>query len=159
VRELLGPLPGVGRVLSGEERAVIQLDHDRSGEVILLADRDAWFAYPFWLDDAQAPDYARAVAIHHKPGFDPCELFFDPKLSAPKLHAAWRVAQKKLGFRMTMDVVPLDAAVVRGSHGLPAADPMDAAVLIGHGPRPAGEAVPMTAVRDLLLGELGLGEG
>jgi predicted AlkP superfamily pyrophosphatase or phosphodiesterase len=148
-------LPGVSRALTGEERAEVHLDHPRAGEVILLAEPDAWFAYPFWLDDRLAPDYARAVAIHHKPGFDPCELFFDPRLRFPKLHAARRLIQKKLGFRMTMDVVPLDASIVRGSHGLAAADPRDRPILIGHGPRP-GDSVPMTAVRDLILGALGL---
>jgi predicted AlkP superfamily pyrophosphatase or phosphodiesterase len=155
VKELLTPVPGVAKILSGEERAEIHLDHDRSGEIILLAEPDAWFAYPFWLDDAVAPDYARSVAIHHKPGFDPCELFFDPKLRFPKLHAARRLVQKKLGFRMTMDVVPLDAAIVRGSHGLAAADPLDRPILIGHGPNP-GPSVPMTSVRDLILGALDL---
>jgi predicted AlkP superfamily pyrophosphatase or phosphodiesterase len=158
VKDVLAPLPGVGRVLVGGERAELHLDHPRSGEIILLSERDAWFAYPFWLDDALAPDYARAVAIHHKPGFDPCELFFDPRLRFPKLHAARRLAQKKLGFRMTMDVVPLDASVVKGSHGLAAADPRDRPMLIGHGPNP-GASVPMTAVRDLVLGALGLANG
>jgi predicted AlkP superfamily pyrophosphatase or phosphodiesterase len=155
VKDLLTPVQGVARVLSGEERTAIGLEHERSGELILLADRDAWFAYPFWVNDPDAPDYARAVAIHHKPGFDPCELFFDPKFRLPKLHAAKRVLQKKLGFRMTMDVVPLDAAIVKGSHGLAAADPLDRPILIGHGPRP-GPSVPMTAVRDLVLAALGL---
>jgi predicted AlkP superfamily pyrophosphatase or phosphodiesterase len=149
-------LPGVSRALTGEERAEVHLDHPRSGEVILLAEPDAWFAYPFWLYDRLAPDYARSVAIHHKPGFDPCELFFDPRLRYPKLRAARRLLQKKLGFRMTMDVVPLDASIVRGSHGLAAADPRDRPILIGHGPKP-GDSVPMTAVRDLVLGSLGLG--
>jgi predicted AlkP superfamily pyrophosphatase or phosphodiesterase len=155
VRELLAPVPGVGRVFAGAERSSIHLDHERSGEVILLSDPDAWFAYPFWLDDKLAPDYARAVAIHHKPGFDPCELFFDPQLRFPKLHAARRLLQKKLGFRMTLDVVPLDAGIVRGSHGLAAADPRDRPILIGHGPNP-GASVPMTRVKDLLLAALGL---
>jgi predicted AlkP superfamily pyrophosphatase or phosphodiesterase len=152
----LAKTPGVARVLTGEELAEVGLDHPRSGEVVLLAERDAWFAYPFWLDDAAAPDYARAVAIHHKPGFDPCELFFDPRLRFPKLHAARRLLQKKLGFRMTMDVVPLDAGIVKGSHGLPAADPLDKAILFGHGPQPSGDIVPMTAVRDLVLAALDL---
>jgi predicted AlkP superfamily pyrophosphatase or phosphodiesterase len=155
VVDTLKRLTGVARVLVGEERAAVHLAHPRSGEVILLAKPDAWFAYPFWLDDRAAPDYARAVAIHHKPGFDPCELFFDPELWFPKLHAARRLVQKKLGFRMTMDVVPLDASIVRGSHGLAAADPQDRPILIGHGPNP-GPTVPMTDVRDLVLGELEL---
>jgi predicted AlkP superfamily pyrophosphatase or phosphodiesterase len=156
VRDALAPLHGVAKVLVGEGRKEIHLDHERSGELVLLSQPDAWFAYPFWLDDRLAPDYARAVAIHAKPGFDPCELFFDPRLRFPKLHAARRLLQKKLGFRMTLDVVPLDATIVRGSHGLPAADARDRPILIGHGPNP-GPTVPMTGVRDLLLEALGLG--
>lgn len=156
VRDLLAALPGVGRVLTGAERAEAGLDHPRSGEIVLLSERDTWFAYPYWLDDAVAPDYARCVAIHHKPGYDPCELFFDPRFRFPKLHAARRLLRKKLGFRTKFDVVPLDAAIVRGSHGLPAADPQDAAILIGHGPQPSGATVPMTAVKELVLHALGL---
>jgi predicted AlkP superfamily pyrophosphatase or phosphodiesterase len=155
VKQLFSTLPGVSRVLAGEERAELGLDHPRTGEVVLLAERDSWFAYPFWHDDRVAPDYARSVAIHHKPGFDPCELFFDPALRFPKLHAARRLAQKKLGFRTVFDVVPLDASIVRGSHGLAAADPLDRPILVGHGPNP-GPSVPMTAVHDLILGALDL---
>src|SRR5206468_13046680 len=120
-RDVLAQLEGVDRVLRGEQRAELGLDHARSGELIALAKRDAWFAYPFWLDDRQAPDYARTVAIHAKPGYDPCELFFDPKLWWPKGRALRRLLQKKLGFRYLFDVVPLDASLVKGSHGLPAA--------------------------------------
>jgi predicted AlkP superfamily pyrophosphatase or phosphodiesterase len=156
VRDLFEGLPGVAKIYSGVERAKIHLDHPRSGDLVLLAERDAWFAYPFWLDDAVAPDYARAVAIHHKPGYDPCELFFDPKLAAPKLRVARKVLQKKLGFRTTVDVVPLDPSLVRGSHGLAASDPIDRPILIGHGENP-GDAVPMTAVKKLWLRTLGLG--
>lgn len=150
IREQLQALAGVARVFVGEEREQIHLNHVRSGEIIVTAEPDAWFAYPFWLDDRFAPDYARAVAIHHKPGFDPCELFFDPKLTFPMLHVARRIIQKKLGFRMTLDVVPLDPTIVRGSHGLAATDPLDRPILIGHGKCP-GPTVPMTAVRDLIL--------
>jgi predicted AlkP superfamily pyrophosphatase or phosphodiesterase len=157
VKDTLTPFAGVARALAGDERAEIALDHPRSGEIILLATPDAWFAYPFWLDDANAPDYARAVAIHHKPGFDPCELFWDPKFAFPKLRAARRLLQKKLGFRTIFDVVPLDPTLVRGSHGLAAADPPDRPLLIGQGANP-GVSVPMTAVRELILGAAGLGE-
>ena len=156
VKELLAAVPGVARTLAGDERQELHLHHNRSGEVIALAQPKAWFAYPFWTDDGAAPDYARAVAIHHKPGFDPCELFFDPKFTFPKLHAARRLMGKKLGFRTTFDVVPLDASIVKGSHGLAAADPQDRPILVGHGPNPGG-SVPMTAVKGLLLDALGLG--
>jgi hypothetical protein len=87
----------------------VDLRHERAGELVLLAAPDAWFAYPFWLDDRQAPDYARTVDIHRKPGYDPCELFFDPRLWWPRGRAALRLGQKQLGFRTRFDVVPLDA--------------------------------------------------
>ncbi len=156
VRDVLAALKGVARVLGGEERGEIHLRHERSGELIALADADAWFAYPFWLDDRQAPDYARTVDIHRKPGFDPCELFFDPKLFWPKGRAMWRLVQKKLGFRTLFDVVPLDPSLVHGSHGLAASDPQDRPLLIGEGPAPETPEVPMTAVHDLLLRRMNL---
>src|SRR5204863_153216 len=116
-----------------------------------LAEADAWFAYPYWLDDGLAPDFARTVNIHAKPGYDPCELFFDPKLWWPKGRALWRLLQKKLGFRTLFDVVPLDAGLVKGSHGLPAADALNRPVLLGDGPAPTEAELPMTAVRDRVL--------
>ncbi len=158
VCELLAALPGVARCLAGEERAEIDLRHPRSGEVVALSEPDAWFAYPFWLDDRLAPDYARTVDIHRKPGYDPCELFFDPKLTWPKGRAAWRLLQKKLGCRTLFDVIPLDPTLVRGSHGLRAAAGADRPLLIGDGSAPPGEELPMMAVRDLVLEAMGLGE-
>ncbi|QDT53680.1 Type I phosphodiesterase / nucleotide pyrophosphatase [Caulifigura coniformis] len=148
VRDLIAGLPGVAAVYGGEERATIGLDHPRSGELIALAAPDAWFAYPFWLDRSGEPDYARTVDIHRKPGYDPCELFFDPALLWPKGRAVRRLIQKKLGFRTLFDMIPLDANLVRGSHGL--ATQEDRPVLIGSGPTP-GSTLPMTAVRDRVL--------
>ena len=145
VRDLLGAEPGVARLLVGDERSEIGLDHPRSGEIVALSAPDAWFAYPFWLDDRQAPDYARTVDIHRKPGYDPCELFFDPALRSPKLRALRRLAQKKLGFRTLFDVIPLDPPLVRGSHGLPATHDADRPVLIGDGPAPSGDGPLETA--------------
>jgi predicted AlkP superfamily pyrophosphatase or phosphodiesterase len=155
-REVLARLPGVARVLAGDEPAELGLDHPRSGELIALAERDAWFAYPFWLDDRAAPDYARTVAIHAKPGYDPCELFVDPQLRWPKIHMARRLVQKTLGFRTLFDVVPLNAELVHGSHGLPAAEALDRPLLIGDGPAPAAAELPMMAVQGLVLEALGL---
>jgi predicted AlkP superfamily pyrophosphatase or phosphodiesterase len=151
VRNLLQGVAGVAHVLSGEERAEIGLDHPRAGDLVLLSTPDAWFAYPYWLEDQRAPDFARTVNIHAKPGYDPCELFFNPKLWWPKGRALRRLIQKKLGFRTLFDVVPLDASLVKGSHGLPAASAEDRPLLIGDGPAPDAAEVPMTAVRDLVL--------
>ena len=41
----------------------------------------SWFTYYYWLDDAKAPDFARCVDIHRKPGYDPAELFIDPEIA------------------------------------------------------------------------------
>ena len=158
VKDLLTADPGIARILDGEERAEVGLNHPRSGELVVLAKADAWFAYPFWLDDRAAPDYARTVDIHRKPGYDPCELFFDPSLVWPKGRALLRLVQKKLGFRTLFDVIPLDPSLVRGSHGVPALDPLDRPLLVGDGPSPnPSEALQTTDVYGLLLRALDLG--
>jgi predicted AlkP superfamily pyrophosphatase or phosphodiesterase len=153
VRDLLGGEPGVTRLYSGEERREIGLDHPRSGEIVALAEPDAWFAYPFWLDDRLAPDYARTVDIHRKPGYDPCELFVDPKIKRPIVRIARRLIAKKFGFRTLFDVIPLDPSLVRGSHGLRAASVEDRPILIGDGPEPV-ESLETPDVHRLLLDAL-----
>ena len=145
--------PGVAQVYMGEERREIGLDHPRSGDLVAISQRDAWFAYPFWLEDRHAPDYARTVDIHRKPGYDPCEMFFDPGLLWPKGRAIRRLIQKKLGFRTLFDVVPLDPSIVRGSHGLNAIDNEDRPILIGDGAEP-GQDLHTTDVKGLILGAL-----
>jgi len=155
VREVLARSNDITRLFAGEERQEIGLDHPRSGELVALARANAWFAYPYWMDERQAPDFARTVDIHRKPGFDPCELFFNPRLWWPKGRMLLRLLQKKLGFRTLFDLVPLDAGLVKGSHGLASADPQDRPLLIGDGPTPSsGEAMPLTAVRDSVLAAL-----
>src|SRR5262249_21779185 len=117
VRRTVASIGGVDAVLDRREQASLGLDHDRSGELVAIAAHDSWFTYYYWLDDRRAPDYARTVDIHRKPGYDPAELFVDPSLTMPKLRIAATLAKKKLGFRYLMNVVPLDASLVRGSHG------------------------------------------
>ena len=117
VKELLSDMPGVERVLAEEGKREYGLDHERSGELVLIADSESWFTYYFWNDDARAPDYARTVNIHAKPGYDPCELLLDPKIALPKAKIAWALLKKTLGFRYLMEVIPLDATLVKGSHG------------------------------------------
>jgi predicted AlkP superfamily pyrophosphatase or phosphodiesterase len=129
------------------DKETAQLDHPRSGELVVLAPPGSWFAYPYWLDDARAPDFARTVDIHRKPGYDPVELFS----SASALRVAWLLARKKLGFRTLLDVVPLDAGLVKGSHGRPPDRPEEGPLLIGDDERPRA----MTEVYDLVRRELG----
>lgn len=121
--DALRGLPGVAAVLDDAGKRREGLDHPRSGELVLVAERDAWFAYPYWNDDARAPDFARCVDIHRKPGYDPVELFVDPRIRLPKLALATRLAKKLLGFRTVFDVIGLDPSIVRGSHGLRPATP------------------------------------
>ncbi|MBI5742041.1 MAG: alkaline phosphatase family protein [Nitrospirae bacterium] len=117
VKALFGKAPGVESVLDEEGKRQYGLAHERAGELVLISNSDAWFTYYYWADDAKAPDYARTVNIHAKPGYDPCELFIDPAVSFPKMKIGWTLLKKILGFRYLMDVIPLDAALVKGSHG------------------------------------------
>ena len=111
------------------------LDHPRSGELVALARADAWFTYYYWLDDRGAPDFARLVEIHRKPGYDPVELFIDPAIRFPRLAVGWRLARRALGLRTLMDVIPLDAALVKGSHGRPTDDAAAGPLIISSEPR------------------------
>jgi predicted AlkP superfamily pyrophosphatase or phosphodiesterase len=113
VRELLVNTTGVDEVRS----APIGYSSERAGDLIAVAKSNAWFTYYYWLDDALAPDFARCVDIHRKVGYDPVELFVDPDLKFPKLTIAKFLLKKKLGFRALLEVIPLDARLVRGSHG------------------------------------------
>ncbi len=151
VAELLTELPGVDQVLDAAGRRAAGLDHDRAGDLVLVAEPDAWFTYYYWLDDALAPDFARSVEIHKKPGFDPAELFWDPGDRWVKGRALLHVLRKKTGLRSTMRVVPLDPAPVSGTHGRLPADPADGPVLLCSVPGAAPPQVAATEVRDLLV--------
>ena len=154
LKRLLSQLPGVELVLDRDEQASYGLDHERSGELVAVSARDAWFTYYYWLDDDRAPDYARTVDIHRKPGYDPAELLLDPTLSIPKVRIAATLARKALGFRYLMNVIPLDAALVRGSHGrIP--ESLDAGpLLISSEPDAAEGTLAATAVRDVILSHM-----
>lgn len=138
VRAVLQAVPGVACVLDDEGKREAHLAHARSGDLVVVAEPDAWFTYYYWFDDEVAPDYARTVDIHRKPGYDPAELFLDPRIKLPQLKIGWTLLKARLGLRYLLDVIPLDASLVRGSHGL-------------LNPSPADSPLILTQVPDLLL--------
>ncbi len=117
IKALLKKTEGIEEVLDTAEKQTRHIDHQRAGDLIAIAKSDSWFTYYYWLDDTKAPDYAHLVDIHRKPGYDPVEMFMDPKNPFIKLRAAYKLARKKLGFRYLMDLIPFDAQLVSGSHG------------------------------------------
>jgi hypothetical protein len=160
VRKVCAGLPGIADVLEAPAKAAHGLDHPRAGELVLVAEPGAWFTYYYWLDDARAPDFARLVEIHRKPGYDPAELLFDPAApGAAKRRAAIALARKKLGMRYLMNVIGLDAgaAAIRGSHGRLPDDPDDGPVLLCSSPQAARPRCEATEVKDILLQLAGLG--
>lgn len=128
VREILEKTPGIALVLDEAGKKQYHIDHERAGDFVVVADEKSWFTYYYWTDDKKAPDFARLVAIHNKPGYDPVEMFM-----SSKLRAGYKLMKKKLGFRYLMDVIPLDASLPKGSHGRPDVLENDKPVLITTG--------------------------
>lgn len=135
VRRALEQTPGIDVVLDGTGKCQARLDHPRSGVLVAVAKPNAWFTYYYWLEDNKAPDFARTVDIHRKPGYDPVELFLDPAIRLPGLKVGYKLAKRKLGFRDLLDVIPLDASLVKGSHGRADNPPGLGPVLIGNASR------------------------
>jgi predicted AlkP superfamily pyrophosphatase or phosphodiesterase len=157
VRALIEETSGVEQVLDIAGKSARKIDHARAGDLVAIANPNAWFTYYYWLEDARAPDFARTVDIHRKPGYDPVELFLDPAIRIPALSVGWRLAKKVLGFRMLMDVIPLDATLVKGSHGRPDV-PRDEGPLIMTRQKRLITSTPLesTAVYDVILDHLGV---
>lgn len=108
VVELFSGRDGIAEVLAGEARGAYHLNCPRAGDVILISSPESWQAYYWWLDDNDAPGFARTVDIHRKPGYDPVELHFDMRTKS----------------------IPLDATLVKGSHGAPAREASQRGVLL-----------------------------
>ncbi len=154
VARTLAAVDGIDMVLDRAAQREFGLDHARSGELIAVAAPGAWFTYYFWNDDRMAPDYARTIDIHRKPGYDPVELFVDPQLRFPRLRMAHRLLQKRLGFRYLMDVIGLDATIVRGTHGrlpTPGREASEAPIFISSSKAIEQDHLALTDVKSLLL--------
>lgn len=147
---------GVERALDRDAQREAGLDHERGGELVLIAERGRWFTYDYWMAPGRAPDFAPTVDIHRKPGYDPRELFIDPAIRWPQLAVGWRLLKKKLGFRTLMDVIALDTSLVRGSHGRADLEPTHQPVMIVPAEVDMGDVaeLPSARVRDVVLGAM-----
>ncbi len=155
VKALLEGTPGIAYVLDEAGKEKHHLNHERAGELMAVAEPDAWFTYYYWLDDAKAPDFARTVNIHRKPGYDPVEVFADPDIRFLKAKIGTTLLKKKLGFRYLMDVIPLDATLVKGSHGGIDTMPEDRPLLVSqHADLLPDTAIAPTSVIDVILAHL-----
>lgn len=131
VQQLFASREGIETVMPAEDWCPSGVARERAGDFIAIADKDTWFAYYYWLDNKVAPDFARTVDIHRKPGYDPVELFIDPSIRYPKLKLAKFLLGKKLGFRGLLDVIPLTPELVKGSHGHPHPPSGDCPLIVG----------------------------
>jgi len=155
IADLCRQTPGVEQVLDHRYQQRYGLDHKRSGDLVLIANTRRWFCYRYWLNDADAPDFARTVDIHRKPGYDPLELFLDPAMNFPQLQVGWKLLKRKMGLRSLLNLIPLDSKLVRGSHGRIEQDNQIAPILITQ-THPAQQPTPLACqdVRRVILEHL-----
>ncbi|MEE9127755.1 MAG: nucleotide pyrophosphatase/phosphodiesterase family protein [Planctomycetota bacterium] len=151
IKNMLVGVEGVAHVLDRDAQLGWKIDHERSGDLVCVAEPGCWFAYHYWLDESRRPDFATTVDIHRKPGYDPTELFLDPKLSFPKLRIAWTLLKKKLGLRYLMDVISTDPSLVRGSHGRLFEDPEKGPVFLCSSKADAVDSMDALEVRNRIL--------
>ncbi len=153
VSELLSEADGVEKIIKKAE--VDELAHDRCGDLIAVAEADSWFTYYYWLSDRKAPDFARTVDIHRKPGYDPVEMFTDPSDPFTAVKVGVKLLKKKLGFRTLMNVIPLDAGLVKGSHGRIPDTKEDFPIFISDKPNiMAGNNMDATEIHDFLIDQI-----
>ncbi|MFT7037053.1 MAG: putative AlkP superfamily pyrophosphatase or phosphodiesterase [Cyclobacteriaceae bacterium] len=152
IKETLLQTEGIELVLDKKEQKEYHIDHERSGDIVAVADEKSWFTYYYWEDDSKAPDFAHNVDIHNKPGYDPVEMFLDPKKKLIIPRIILKLIGKKLGFRTMMNVIPLDASLVKGSHGRVNLRDEDKAVFIGrHGHT---NKIAPDKIHDLILNKI-----
>jgi hypothetical protein len=151
-RSVLKSEAGVENVLDRTAQAALGIDHPRAGDLVAIADARSWFTYYYWLDDTLAPDFARTVDIHRKVGYDPAELFIDPAIKFPAARVGAFLLRKKLGLRGLLEVIPLDATLVKGSHGRAPERAEDHPVIIADHLAISPGAIAATDVYGLLRG-------
>ena len=156
VRQLISKIPGIDLVLDSKQQneySISSYNSDRSGDLVAVADSRSWFSYYYWKDESQAPDFARCVAIHRKPGYDPAEMLFRFENSLlGKLYLFFKIFLiYVLHFRANVDVCPLDGDRIRGSHGIIPKEDTYKPVLISRGLVEEKEKIRAEDVHDLIL--------
>ncbi|MFT4649483.1 MAG: putative AlkP superfamily pyrophosphatase or phosphodiesterase [Planctomycetota bacterium] len=156
-RGALENLPGVDQILDRQAQAEFGIDHENAGDLVVVSEARSWFTYYYWSDPDEEPDFARTVDIHRKPGYDPCEMLLDPAIRFPKLKIVGKLLQKKTGYRYRMDLIPLDASLIHGSHGRLPDNPKNGPVYLSTipfdegNPAPEGNAIEMTSIKARVL--------
>jgi predicted AlkP superfamily pyrophosphatase or phosphodiesterase len=151
VRALIEGLDGVAEVLDHEAQTTLGIDHPRSGDLIAIAGPTSWFAYPYWLADADAPDFRHCIAIFDKIGWDPTEILFRAGAFGGRLRLGVRALQKALRLAVPFDVIGGDPTKVRAARRTAGGAGNQGPVLITSWPLEQDAAVPMTALKNLLL--------
>ena len=150
VRALLLSADGIRDVHGPDSADSVCLGHKRSGQLLAIAEPNTWFAYPYWTDASEEPDFAHCVDIFRKPGFDPCELFLRQGASG-KVHMAKRFLQLKTGIRAPFDVISTDTSLIRGSRNIRPESDADGAVLLTSWRQDDTHTLPMSALKQVLL--------
>jgi predicted AlkP superfamily pyrophosphatase or phosphodiesterase len=122
IKSALEDVSGIDNICDVGEKKKLYIDHQRSGDLIAIAEKDRWFSYYYWWSESEggyehqdnnkkisnsdigrfdenskAPSFTKTVDIHRKPGYDPLDLFIDP--------------QRKC--------ISTDTRLIKGSHGRP----------------------------------------
>jgi len=151
VRKILENTDGVEKVLNQDAQKKLGINHERSGDFIVVAKKNSWFSYYWWTDDERAPDYARTVDIHRKPGYDPAELIIDPAIKFPLINVVWFLLKKRLGFRALLKLTPLTGEKIKGSHGRVPEDSLDWPVIISSQPSAIKRDCNSTEVNQFII--------
>ncbi len=78
IKNLLQKVPGIEKVMDANAQDK-DYNIERSGDLLLVAETNAWFSYYYWETKDRAPDFAKCVAIHRK--VKPLQVVYRTKMS------------------------------------------------------------------------------
>lgn len=116
----------IGTILNKNSQKTLNINHPKSGSLILCSNDDSWFNYYWWDDKKYAPDFTFNVDIHRKPGYDPLELFVDLKSKT----------------------ISHDTSLIKGSHGLISNDSMNLPLIGTSFEAKMNEKIPVIEIKN-----------